>query len=381
MEIDSWKRTRGGTEYTIQLQRDEGRIEFDSNDTGGRRKDNPSVIWVEEFPDNDHWQDWVRRNVGAKALSQLQDSIATELEELFATRRRHLDDLYEESCAEYGEGEPTEAIDRIRSFCERWSDLLSEAVPKIADCLAEERAPEVRREAAESLRRLAKSEPNEVAVALDELEPSLRDDEPAVRLESAKAVALIVAGQGDDDELLAAVVDTLVGLLVNETSLFSRGPVAGLLGDIGRGRPDLVEPAVEPLKRFVSGSSDLGSSTSGLGRSTAVEALAEIARADFSLIAPYVDVLFEQLEAPRGSIRRASAHALQFVGIQSAQLAEPSAEALITRLEDKPFVRDEAIESLRRIHDVHPDPVEALLGDRIDLLERPDPLEEVAEAG
>jgi HEAT repeat protein len=116
----------------------------------------------------------------------------------------------------------------------------------------------------------------------------------------------------------------------------------------------------------------------GFGRSTALYALIEIGEADFDVLAPHTAIFFDQIDADRSSVRRAAAQGLGLIGRDDKEKTDRAIAALVDRLDDKPFVRQEACEALRAIHAAHPEPVEEALGDRADDILSEDELDLVA---
>lgn len=368
----SWEHSTGRVTYEVRLGA-EGEMEFAASGPAGVRtglQGDSETIWVEEFPDNDRWQKWVRERLGEAELVEIQNTVASELEDLAANRKQifaeAVDDLYDD------EGSTRRrAVDRIRSLAERYEGIAALAVEELADALDSD-DEEVRRSASEALRSIANRHPDVAEGARDTLERSLGDDHPNVRLDAARTLVLLAAPEGEDPdrELLDDVVETLIGLLHEHTRWFSQGPVAGLLGELGREHPEAVEPAVEPLVRFVVGELSSGSGTSGIGRSTAVQALVEIGEANLDEIVEYADVFFDQLEAGRPGVRGRSAEALGMLAARHEELAERAVPALAGRLDDTDFVRESALEALREVRRSAPDLVEEHLDDdELELLE------------
>lgn len=344
-----WQRETDDRRYTVRL-RPKGELIFEVEGIGdevAHLADHRDAIWVEEFPEKERRHEWIREHLDGETLGEVESAVEVQLEERMGTRRADLERLVERLEHENPE-KVVEAADRIRSYGERWNELIPDGVEAIAAYLDDDEAV-VRRGCTEALRRLAAEEPGAVLAVVDELRPCLRDDDPGVRLEAAKALSTIARERGGDRGLLDDVVETLIGLLVNRTSLFSRGPVAGLLGDIGRIDAEAVEPAVEPLVQFVTDPSEVGSSTSGLGRSTAVQALVEIGRQRFELIEPYIDVFFEQTDAKRPEIRRHAARAIALIGREDSDFANQAITALEGMEEDRPSVRTEVEGALNKL--------------------------------
>ena len=373
-----WQETDGETTYKVQLT-DSGQFGFSEQGPGGGGlgpRDGVATLWIEEFSDSHRWQNWVDTHLGEGVRREIEEAVAAGLDDLDDNRQERLTWLFTQLNADTT-GRRERAVDRIRSVCQRYPDLVDLALPKLADCLDREEDA-MRRAAAEALRRLADTYPAQLAEISEALVRGMRDDVPATRMESARALER-VERVTDDAELLAEIVDTLASLLVDQTSLYSRGPVAGLLGGVGRRHPRAVVPALDPLVSFVDDSSTMGSSTAGLGRSTALYALIEIGGADFAVLASHQAIFFDQIDADRSSVRRAAAQGLGLIGArEEEEETERAIAALVDRLDDKPFVRQEASEALRAIHAEHPEPVEDALGDRAEDILSEDELDLVA---
>lgn len=366
----TWERRDDGVTYSVRLGSNQ-RLEFESRGPGvvhSRGGETSDGIWVEEFPDSERWKDWVRQKFGPEALEQIREAVTAELETLYADRQ----ETFRIASEALGSDEPQrrrESIDRLRSLAARYEDLVQPAI-EFFSRLLEEGDDETRRQVAEAIRRLAETHPESVAGVRDELRRALNDDHPNVRLDAARS--LVVTAGEESTELLAAVVDSLVGLLHEQKRWFSQGPVAGLLGDLGRTHPGALAPAVEPLAGFIRGELRGGSSTSGIGRSSAVQALSEIGMREFEMIEEYVEVFFEQIDASRPGVRGRCAEALGMVGAERDDLARRAAGVLAERLDDTEFVRAEAEDALRRIYAENPDPVEDVLDEPATILDTDD---------
>lgn len=368
-----WEQTRGEATFEVRLQPDDQELEFAASEAEGIRtqlRGESETIWLEEFPGSDRWKRWVRNHVGEDALAEVRAAVDAELEELAAIR----DEIFAKAVEQLRSGEvgdPGRRIDRIRSLAVHYDDLADHAVVDLTDALGSE-TETMRRPAAAALRRIAEEHPDAVADSRDALVRALGDHQPNVRLDAARALVLLGAAEGaePDDELLDEVVETLVGLLHEHTRWFSQGPVAGLLGELGREHPDAIETAVEPLIRFVVGDLSSGSRTSGIGRSTAVQALVEIADSDAGHLVEHIDVFIEQLGADRPGVRGRCADVLGTLATRRSEWANRAVPALEGLLDDKDFVRQSAVESLRRIREAFPEIVrEGLEDEHLEVLD------------
>jgi len=368
---ETWKASTSGTTYEVRVGPDH-EIEFSTEATGnsrfGRRSESDQ-IWAEEFPHDDHRKEWIRERLGEGKLVEIQQAVARELEEL-ATRREEVFDGAIEILEE-GSGDRPRAVDRIRSLAVRYGDLADRAVEELAERI-EDDDERLRRSAAEALRRIADHRAEAVEGEQRSLRRALGDDQPNVRLDAARTLVLLsrVGEERPDEQLLEEVVETLVGLLHEHTRWFSQGPVAGLLGELGREHPIAVEPAVEPMVRFVVGELTSGSATSGIGRSTAVQALAEIGENEPGLIVQYVDVFLDEIGNDRPGVRGRCIEALGALASQNTDLASLVVPSVAARLEETDFVRSAALEALRRIRRAAPEVVRGELEeDQLEALE------------
>jgi HEAT repeat protein len=369
---ERWEGSTGRVAYTVELG-DDGKMEFAASGPAGVQtgvRGDSETIWVEEFPDNDRWQKWVRERLGEEALVEIQNTVASALEDLAARRKETFAGAVDGLHGDDGAAR-RRAVDRIRSLAERYDGLADHAVRELAEALDSE-DEELRRAASEALRSIATRHPGAVDTARETLERALGDDHPNVRLDAARTLVTLAAPEGEapDRELFGNVVETLIGLLHEHTRWFSQGPVAGLLGELGREHPDAVEPAIEPLVRFVVGELSSGSGTSGIGRSTAVRALVEIGEANLDEIAEYADIFLRQLQSGRPGVRGRSAEALGMLAARDGEFAARAVPALAERLDDTNFVRESALEALRRVREASPDRVEKYLDEeQLELLE------------